>query len=247
MNLPRISLLLTFFISGCFTAKQPSTTTKNTFTFEYSQKESTTLGSAKMLIAFVKPYYAEEFSSKSSELFTAFKKAIGNDIEELIISKGFSLKGPYESFDEMIFDDKKNTQILINIEISPRFTAHEGSWKSHLNLLSPQNPTYSYIGKVSLVGKININGVEPLTNEKIWSKSVSIPNVENIQIETSERYSRVLNDLELINDPGVYNALGKALMTQYAGILDKISTHFSVAEFQSLKDQIKELKSKKGY
>jgi hypothetical protein len=98
-----------------------------------------------------------------------------------------------------------------------------------------------------LVGKINISGVEPLTNQKIWSKSVSIPNVENITIETTKKYTRVLNDFELINDPGVYNELGKALMTQYTGIMDKIFAHFNVDEFHTMKNQIKELKSLKGY
>jgi hypothetical protein len=57
----------------------------------------------------------------------------------------------------------------------------------------------------------------------------------------------VLNNVELINDPGVYNELGKALMTQYDGIMNKIATHFDVEELASLKTQIKELKAKKGF
>ena len=85
-----------------------------------------------------------------------------------------------------------------------------------------------------------------LTNEKIWTKSVLIPNVEDISIQTSGKYNRQLNSIELMSDPGVYNALGKALMAQYAGILDKISAHFNVEEFNSLKNQVKELKSKKA-
>lgn len=202
-----------------------------------------------MVLAFVSPspYYADDFTSRSGELFKSFQQALRSDIEELIVAKGFSLKGPYVSHDEMIFEDKKRADVLIQIEIAPRFTAQAGGWKTNISILGPAYNSYTYSGTASLVGKINLSGVEPLTNEKIWSKSVLIPNVENIQIETSAKYNRVLNNLELLNDPGVYNQVGKALMTQYAGIMDKIVSHFSKEEFNALKSQIQELKAKKGY
>lgn len=238
--------LITLFMAGCFAPKQVSQP-KQTFNFAYTPKESNKPGSAKMVIAFVKPYYATSFTSANGELFSRFRDALGNDIEQLLIAKGFSMKGPYASYDEMIFEDKKTVEMAIYIEIAPSFTAQEGGWKMNVSLLGPKYNTYSYSGTASLIGKINISGVEPLTNQKIWAKSVSIPNVENIPIETSVKYNHQLTSFELINDPGVYNALGKALTAQYAGIMDKISDHFNVEELNSLKQQIKELKSKKGY
>ncbi len=231
-------------LAGCFTAKPVAS--KETFTFDYIPKGGSQSGSANMLCAFVKPVYAPDFTSGSGELFRSFQAALGDDIEELIISKGFTMKGPYVGFDEMIFEDKKRTEVLIQIEIAPRFTAHEGGWRQSFPNFTGNAP-YSYSGKVSLVGKINLSGTEPLTNQKIWSKSVLIPNVEDILIQTTNKYDRVLTNFELINDPGVYNVLGKALMRQYTGIMEKIAAHFSVEEFQTLKGQIKELKSKKGY
>lgn len=233
-------------ISGCAVSK-PIPQAKQTFTFDYTPTESSKSGSAGMLIGFVRPYYADNFGTASGELFINFQDALGNDIEELMVAKGFSLKGPYQSFDEMIFEDKKHVETLVQIQIDPRFTAHEGSWKAHPSILGPAFTSYTYKGKVSIVGKINLSGVEPLTNEKIWSKSVLIPNIEHIPIETSGKYKRMLNDLELINDPSVYNMLGKALMKQYAGIMEKIAAHFNVEEFKTLKGQIRELKSKKGF
>jgi hypothetical protein len=235
-----------WLMAGCF-APQQAVQTKQTFTFEYTPKETNKAGSANMVLALVRPYYAADFTSGSGELFKSFQNALTEDINELILAKGFSLKGPYQGFDEMVFDDKKNTEMLIEIEIAPRFTAQEGGWRTNVSLLGPNYNSYSYSGKVSLVGKINLSGVEPLTHEKIWSKSVSIPNVEDIPIETSAKYTRILRPIELINDPGVYNALGKALMTQYTGIMDKIAAHFNVEEFNTMKSQVKELKSKKGY
>lgn len=83
-----------------------------------------------------------------------------------------------------------------------------------------------------------------MTDQKICAKSVLIPNIENIQIQTSGKYDRILNAAELMNNPGVYNALGKALQEQYTGIMDKVTAHFSVEEFKELKEQSKELKKK---
>lgn len=229
---------------GCTTTRQLSPS-KQTFTFEYVPKQTNPAGSVGMSLAFVKPYYAVAFTSGGTELFKRFKDALGSDIEELIIAKGFTMKGPYTALDEMVYDDKKGVDIAIKIEIVPEFTAVEGRWRQHYVPLS--GIAYSYSGKASLVGKINLTGVEPLTNQKIWSKSVSIPNVENIDIQTSSRYTEPLQGTQVLEDAGVYNALGKALEAQYQGIMDKISAHFSPAEFGSLKNQVTELKLKKGF
>jgi hypothetical protein len=239
-------LLFTVCIAqSCGMLSKTPTVNKQTFTFDYSPKTSSKSGSAGMVLAFAEPYYANSFASSSIELFKSFKQSLGNDIEELIISKGFTMKGPYSSIDEMVFEDKKRTDIVIQIEIIPDFSSTEGEWKSNIALIG--QPSYSYIGKTSLVGKINITGIEPLTNEKIWSKSVLIPKEENIMIQSSNKYSRPLVGSELYEDAGIYNAVGKALQNQYGGIMDKISAHFSPEEFISLKAQIKELKSKKGF
>jgi len=233
---------------GCFPPpQQTALITKRTFSFDYSLKETGKLGSANTSLALVRPFYAPAFTDGSGELFRTFRDAMASDVEELIIAKGFTLRGPYQSHDEMVFEDKKRTDILVQIEIAPQFTAFEGGWKTNVSILGAAYSTYSYNAKVSLVGKINLSGVEPLTNEKIWSKSVLIPPVENIVLQSSNRYSAPGSWESVRNDPGIYNALGAALQAQYSGIMEKVAAHFNVEEFSSLKSQIKELKAKKGY
>jgi hypothetical protein len=255
MNKPVFSIVLFLFAVSCSAPKQATSPViaKQTFTFDYTPKESAKLGSASMVLAFIRPVYVSNFSYSGNELFRRFKTGLSGDIEELLIAKGFSLKGPYEGREEMVFEDKKIIDMAVNIEISPEFSSIQGEWSSKyhvpINLLGASNPyyTYSYNGKVSLTGKINIAGFEPLTNEKIWAKSVSIPNVENIPITTENTYTARLTDAQLMEDPAVYNTIGKALKTQYDGIMDKIAAHFNVEELKSLQTQIRELKSKKGF
>lgn len=238
--------LLVILMSGCGIAKAPVKTSKQTYTFDYTPKTAAQAGSAQMVIASLRPFYIRTFTQASNELFKGFQSALGSDIEELIIAKGFTMKGPYLSYDEMVFEDKKRVDIAVLIEIAPQFIAADGGWKEHVNLFNRQI-TYTYEGTVSLVGKINLSGVEPLTNEKLWSKSVLIPNVENIKISSSNSYAYKVSERELLDDANVYNALGKALQTQYGGIMEKIEAHFNVEELNSLKPQVKELKSKKGF
>ncbi|NNV53884.1 hypothetical protein [Limnovirga soli] len=243
----RILILLVITLGGCSASHQVPQS-KETFSFDYSPKESAPSGSVNMLLCQVQPYYVTSFQSSNNELFKTFKEALGSDIEELIVAKGFNLKGPFSSFDDMIFDDKKRSDIVIQIEINPQFSAAEGKWKPRLSAwVDGGGWTYTYSGKVSLIGKINLSGVEPLTNQKIWSKSVAIPNIENIIIQTSKRYDHMLQDYEMYQDPGVYNAVGRALSLQYAGIMNKIAAQINAEEFLSMKPQVKELKALKGY
>src|SRR5882724_5557549 len=100
-----LSLAAAFLFCGsCFTPQQ-TIQSKQTFTFDYTPKQSAQSGSVPMTVALLKPYYAVAFQSASNELFANFRTALGNDIEELIVAKGFSLKGPYQAFDEMVYED----------------------------------------------------------------------------------------------------------------------------------------------
>jgi len=236
-------LLPVFILQSCFTASKP-VINKQTFNFDYSTQQTESPGSAAMSLALIRPRYASDFSFAGNELFRRFTQSLGSDMEELLIAKGFTLKGPYLSSDEMVFDDRKRTDVGIDIEIAPEFSASQGGWKQNFVLYG--SPTYSYEGTTSLIGKINITGKEVLTGEKIWSKSVVIPDVINIPVRSSRKYTTPDNT-QLLNDPNVYNELGKALQSQYKGIMDKIAAHFAKEELRSLLPQVKELKSKKGY
>jgi hypothetical protein len=248
-------ILFGFFaavVISCGSAKNASNApAKHTFNFDYKTPAIARTGSANILVNLVRPFYARNFTNSSSELFTGFRQFMGKDIEELLIDKGFRVKGPYDSFDDMVFEDRKDADIAIEIEIVPEFTARQGAWKKHQAITfnaAYQAPIYySYNGTVSLIGKINITGYEPLSREKIWVKSVPIPAIENINITTHNRLLGNNLSNEFYNDPNVYNSLGKALLEQYEGTFKKIDVQLDPREFETLKVQIKELKAKKGY
>lgn len=248
------SLCILLLFLGCAASKSTSTALKQTFNFDYKTPAIAKTGSADMLVNLVRPHYASEFKNDGSELFASFRQFMGKDIEELLIDKGFRVKGPYDSFDDMVFEDRKDADLAIEVEIVPEFSAREGSWKMYRPLIDAGNTTgiprtyYAYDGTVSLIGKINLTGYEPLSREKIWVKSVPIPPITNINISTANRRLSAANlNNDFYNDANVYNALGKALLEQYAGTFKKIDVQLDPREFATLRTQIKELKAKKGY
>lgn len=240
-------------IMAC-SASRPTTSapTKQTFNFDYKTPTIAQSGSANILVSLVRPHYASSFQYGGSELFSSFRQYMGKDIEELLVDKGFRVKGPYDSFDDMVFEDRKDADLSIEIEIAPDFSAVQGNWRKHqaISFNAAYQPPiyYSYEGTASLVGKINIIGYEPLSREKIWVKSVPIPPITNINLSTySNRLSAANLSNDFYNDPNVYNALGKALLDQYAATFKKIDAQLDPREFESLRGQIRELKRKKGY
>jgi hypothetical protein len=240
-------LVLPALITESCSSLHKTVGSKQTFTFDYIPTQTYKPGSASIVIAFIEPYYATKFTSGGTELFKRFKDAIGGDVEELIIAKGFTLKGPYAALDEMVYGDKKRIDMAIRIEIVPELTAIEGSWHQHISRRRSSNNSYSYSGKASLTGKINIMGVEPMTNEKILVKSVSIPNVENVKIESSGKYFSPLLGDDIFQDPGIYNAIGNALSEEYGKMMKKIAANFDPEDLSSYKDIVTELKARKAF
>lgn len=251
---PCVLTISIFLLLACAAPRQASAPMKQTFNFDYKTSNIVKTGSADMLVNLVRPRYASDFTNGGSELFASFRQYMGKDIEELLIDKGFRVKGPYDSFDDMVFEDRKDADLAIEVEIVPEFAAREGTWRTFKPIIDVNNNTgvprtyYAYDGTVSLIGKINLTAYEPLSREKIWVKSVPIPPITNINISTHNRrlHGGNLSD-EFYNDPNVHNAIGKALLDQYGGTFKKIDVQLDPREFASLRGQIKELKGKKGY
>lgn len=158
----------------------------------------------------------------------------------MLIAKGFNLKGTYSSYDEMVFTDKKDVQLLISLEIVPDITVVSGGWVRGMS--TNKQEIWAYRGVVTLGGKINIWGVEPMSNEKVYVKSIVIPTVENISLDSKGYYLNALDAAKRL-----YNPMGDAYLQIYTNIIEKINVQLDPQEMLTLKKEIKELKAKKGY
>lgn len=238
---------------SCAASKPSFAPSKQTFNFDYKSSTLSKAGSANLLVGLIRPKYGEGFANGGSELFASLRQYMGNDIEELLVDRGYRVKGPFDSFDDMIFEDRKDAEIALLVEIVPEFTAIQGKWNTYRRMFdmsanSANKVYYGYTGSASLVGKINLIAYEPLSGQKIWVKSVPIPPVQNINLSTASKRLEGTNlTNEFYNDVAVYNAIGTALSQQYASTFKKIDTQLDPREFEALRTQIRELKAKKGY
>jgi hypothetical protein len=223
-----------------------------TVNFNYDPKTTVTAGSAGIGMVLVSPAFEQKvFRYFNERPFTDFKKSLENDLQEMITSRGFTFRGPFNGYDEITYIDKKATDIVIEVEIIPSLQFLSNSpWKSesHYNFrpygASYYTYTYSYESKWSLSGKIKITFSEILSHEKINIRNIEINEVV-FDVKSEKKYSD--NNYIPLRDAGIFNPLVTALEEIYSSSLAKTWNFFDPEEIKSWMPQIKELREKKRY
>jgi hypothetical protein len=212
---------------------------KMSFLFDHAPKGTVPPGSADISVILIKPAYADEMRSvEDISLFSRYRDGLSGDVAELLIAKGFSLKGPYDQKADMTFTDKKNSPLMLEIKISPRIDLNE------LERYAITKSGVYYRGALSFGGRIDLVVSEPMTGEKIWTKSAELPQQNNVQVKT-DKYHSELTLRSLMEDGSFYNPIGEALQKSYETVLNKMEGYIEREEFKALLPQVKELKNRK--
>ncbi|NVK64170.1 MAG: hypothetical protein HWE22_06255 [Flavobacteriales bacterium] len=197
------------------------------------------------------PEYAKGFEYEKQSMFVNFIDNMGVDFEEMLIAKGYSLRGPFDTYDEIVYADKSETDLMLKIEIDFSYEwAYDAIKDKPLYGYKGSLSGYSFQrdGNLSIGGKINLTIKESLTQEKLWVKSIKLDK-KNVGIHTA-RY-RVQNKQEGMNaiasDPQYVTVMYEALDSYYQKALKTAWNHLEPAELEPLKTQVKDLRSKKGY
>ena len=87
--------------------------------FDYTPPEYTRTDSTKVAVILIRPFYLSGRKSGmlSLPIFKDFSDKMGIDFEEAMTARGFTLKGPFNSIDEVVYSDKKSSDLLLTIEI----------------------------------------------------------------------------------------------------------------------------------
>lgn len=173
----------------------------------------------------------------SAPQFNNLDRGIKDDLSELLIAKGFSVRGPFDSYDLIPYSDKKaiDLYLVMAVELSITYKdpkAEPGGVAS-----------WTYTGNIEVNGKIHLGLKEIVTGELMWSKSIpltkfefpySIPN-QRIFDYNAFPYNLVMNDV------------AKGIEKQYPGLMATFWKLIDPEEMGIIKKQCQELKSKKGY
>lgn len=162
-----------------------------------------------------------------------FRDSLSKEVEALMIQKGFRLSGPFDSFNDMTFPQKKQADLTVRpvITLALGVPPLEPKTKSDLAGAflggSGNKIVYESEGSCEIRGRIDFEVLESLTGTKMWTKTVDItPSTEDCTAKSAEAYMVVYN-----------NAVGKLLEKAYDTTVEKIDTYFNREEMEMVKQQ----------
>lgn len=218
--------------------------------FDYAAPQMSADGT-DLTLAMVSPFYLTSSGQRVSyEPYKSFQKSLEDETYELLTAKGFGVRGPFVSRDDMVYSDKEQCDLALIIEISPELQVASGGFSRKSSIVDGSYLGERFKGAITSYGKINLSMVEPLSGEKVWSKSVSIPESTTEEIQSLSLYKGTNSDpyvklLTLIagGDVNIANPVTRMLQDSFEEIMNTINRHLDPAEFERMKDQIARLKS----
>ena len=244
-----VGMLTACFPPSLITTPEP--VSEKVINYDFTPPESSGSDTVSTSLILLNPKYASELKAYGQPMFQKFIKNMGVDFEEMMVAKGYSLRGPYNTYDEIVYSDKSETDLLLETEITFHYEwGNEAmKYKRHVGYGGAiTGYTYWIDGNLNLGGKVNLVIKESLTQEKLWVKSISLAN-KQILIQTDRHRVSSQNEAEvaLANDVHYKNALYEALDEYYQNALKTAWNHLDPRELEPLKKQVKELRKKKGY
>lgn len=243
-----LSLLL---LAGCSPSKNQTKTpaaaevNRVPAKFDFSPPSRAAAASAGITIAIVKPTYVGKNAEYYVPPFNEMASSMGNDFEELLTAKGFSVRGPFGSRDEMVYNDKLNSSFIIEIgiDINPDYKRKYNSysktnWGSLLDKNAPASiESYKMHGEITLAGNLVINAKSAQYGELIWKKNISL-DAASFTYDGSVTWDGIPTMAEeLKKDNLVYNTLSRELEKFYDKALSLAWQQIDPAEMKVVADQ----------
>jgi len=252
-----LSLITTVLIlAGCGPSKQSTTqppVQRIPAKFDFSPPSRAMAASTGTTIAIVRPIYVGQNPEYFVPPFNEMAVSMGNDFEEMLTAKGFTVRGPFGSRDEMVYNDKVNSSFVleIGIDINPQYNRKylpttKTNWGSLFNKNAPSTTTtYAMNGEITLAGNLVINAKSAQYGELIWKKNIALE-ASSFTYTGSLTWDGVptMAD-ELKQDNKVYNAISLELEKFYLKALVLAWQQIDPAEMKTVAEQAKKA-DKKG-
>ena len=198
---------------GCFSSKKSTeSVTRIPVKFDFSPPSRQVPGASAMTIALIKPVFVTENAEYYVQPFPEMSTSMANDFEELLTAKGFKIRGPFRSRDEMVYNDKQSCDFafMVEIDLQPNYN-RKYKYDAGLGVIIASS--YRMSGEITLGGNLVITAMSPQYGEKIWKKNIALdkasftysgsvkwtdmPTVANELKEDNEFYNKFSHELEL--------------------------------------------------
>jgi hypothetical protein len=139
--------------------------------YDYTPPESDFTKSKDVSFLLMKPSFVKNFEYIDYAPFQNFAKAMAADYEEMLTKRGYPYIGPVTSYDEIVYADKKNSDLTLESELDFNIDGKPFKVNNGRTLIGNQPYTRYYAdGELTISSKINFFVSEPFTHTKIWVK-----------------------------------------------------------------------------
>lgn len=205
-------------------------------TFKFEPEKRDKVASSNITIALLKPTFIDKDIATAGEPWENFSTSMQSDIEELLTAKGFKVRGPYNSRDEMVFNDKKNSDFTLEISINLRLNI-DRTYKQVFELFGSSTLYKVTQGRVSISPEVIMTAVSNFSGEKLWKKRLTLAQSNFTYVGTIkwDGYPTALRELQLENN--LYNPFAKALEDIYKSGLTILWNQFDKDEMKMIAEE----------
>ncbi len=249
-------LIILTIIMGCGTSKNTTASAPELqripAKFDFSPPSLSKAASTGITIAIVKPTYVGINPEYFVPPFNEMASSMGNDFEELLTAKGFTIRGPFQSTGEMTYNDKTNSSFIleIGIDVKPLYNRKyapktKTNWAGILDKYAPASITsYRMNGEVTLAGSLVINARSPQYGELIWKKNIALESASFLYTGSTSWNGVPTMAEELNKDNQVYNKISEELEKFYLKSLKLAWQQIDPDEMKTVADQSKKADKK---
>jgi len=234
---------LTICLLGCATKATREEEKAYVPSFHFTPASSAPAASAEVTFAVVNASYSENQPWTTIWPFSDFSKNMALDFQQILSARGFTVKGPFGSYDELTFPDKKGSDLVLQLTLEVRLDIINPVARKHIGIWSPDS--YSINGQAAIGGRVTLSLMESLSKERMWFKSIEIPR-EVVSFEGEKEYPAPPSGIDL-SDPGIAKSLGPKLEALYTKVMQASWNYLDPGEMQLVKKQADEIKKKKVY
>ncbi len=235
----RILWCVVLVLGGCATTKPAQPVYQPTF--QFTPPATAAPGSAGVAFAVINARFSKEEAWTKEQPFVTFSRNLSADFQEILNARGYTVRGPFGSAEEMTFPDKKGSDLALQPTLELTVASVSRGVQEKVNILTAN----SYIATfdVTVDGRVTLAVTEPLSGERMWFKSVVVPatTVQYAVPVANQTPAGVAIDLSTNPD------LGRALDQAYANIMDAAWKYLDPGEMALVKKQGDEIRAKKVY
>lgn len=189
-----------------------------------------------------------------NKYYKEVRSAFEQGLEELITTRGFNYSGPYQTFDDITFGDKKSSYLAI----VPLFEMSVSEQDVHLdNGMAYTEET----GVISVDGSVVVKMIEPLTKQTIMQKRIDLSKLDIKEPYIIQQEKSVSGDLiGKAFDAAVKQAAkpekltvtydkayATAMQKFYDSSMQQLAKYLTAEELLYYRHDITELKGKKRF